>query len=897
MLACPPTPVVRRHTQRLASHPYMRFHTDFRASVPENDSSQGSSQVPITNSTYPPFRRASSIETPEDSIDASDRARSARSDLSFSLQRAPATDALAKSHSFPPITSQPLECIDESEVEENFLFPSCMRSPDDAHASSPIFSVSSSSRPLARLASPSTRPRRGKNDRMVRLDSIEEYELEDDDADVDADGRPPISSSPGRSSDDPFFPFNDSLSSPRTSDHGHDSPKAHAHDSGAAPADPEFSSKLVALLAVAAQHRERHEEIDNDLAATLGDRSLSVTPDYRASPTPQNGSKGAFGPRVARRTVSWSTCSSDSVGVQSCPCSDCRSESATRTGSVGSVSSYSGYAADLDDPAPASATVPAFSLTQTSLTNFRASNSATPTQHLTGNNASNSISASPHSVKRTYSSLREDVALSNSYKKSKPNSRSSSGSRSHPDASSTSNPSLSRVPASLRKSLSLRSDASKRSPSSLSDELVPTQLNTPCPLKTGRVIRDYSPCAIPFDVPIIAPPPQHMARLPLSAAACAKIRLGNLLDREARGRAADRLDGVSVASLLSTLQVDGENEKEERALERLRWEHVLGVGPELRREVVDWILDVLPKKSCYLPRLSTASKRLSRSASGPTSSPFSLSRDFGFKGLPDLIDQLLYSPETRFHAAYMFVRYFYLLMGHDETRARVESMQASALAAENEMPFDPTIPAEGWSLVVWDCCVACLAISVKMHRDVLEPLQPVLSWEFEALAPHNMSFDELETAQRDILETFAFSLGGTPQPILDELWIALPSLQHLLHFENGWGFTQKETWWRLNDAVLEPDILQLPISVLTIAALTEALVSALVSKYEYDASHTQVVRRRPNRYSMDSKKREKYVIEAEQEMEGVVQDIQAVIGISDERLRTCRRWLRAALKD
>ncbi|KAJ7765786.1 hypothetical protein B0H16DRAFT_1524400 [Mycena metata] len=873
MSACPPTPVVCRRTQRLASHPYMRFDTDFRDSFPENDSNQGSSHT--TNSAYSSFRRAISIEIPQDSLDAFDSAPYARSNVSFSPQRAPAQDALAKSYSFPPITSQPLECIDESEVEENF---------DNTHSSSPAFS---SSRSLARLPSPSTRPRVGANYRMVRLDSIEEYELEDDGADVDADGRPPISSSPGRSSDDPFFPFNDSLSSPRTSDHGHDSP---ARDSSAAPADPQFSAKLVALLAVAAQHRERHEEIDNDLAVTLAARSLSITPDYCASPTPQHESKGAFGPRVARRTPSWSTCSSDSIGVQSCACTDCRSESATRTASVASNSSSSGYAADLDDLAPAPATHPVLSLTHASLTNPRSSNSATPTQHRTNNIAS----ASPHPVKRTYSSLRDDV-LSDSYKKIRPDSRSSSfGYRYHPDASSTPNPNLSRAPASLRKSLSLRS---KRSPSPPSDELVPTQLNTPCPSKTGRVIRDSSAWTIPFDVPIIAPPPHHVARLPLSAAACAKIRLGNLLDREARGRATDRLDGMTVASLLSTLQVDGENEEEECALERLRWEHVLGVGPELRREVVDWILEVLPKKSSYLPHLTSASKRLSRSASGPTSSPFSLSRGFGSKGLPDLIDQLLYSPETRFHAAYMFVRYFYLLMGRDENRARIESMQASALAAENEMPFDPTIPPDGWALVVWDCCVACLAISVKLHRDVLQPLEPVLSWEFEALAPHHMSFDELETAQRDILETFAFSLGGTPQPILDELWIALPSLQHLLHFENGWGFTQKETWWRLNDAVLEPDILQFPVSLLTVAALTEALVSALVSKYEYDASHTQVVRRRRNRYSMDSKKREKYAIEAEEEMEGVVQDIQAVIGISDERLRTCRRWLRAAVKD
>jgi hypothetical protein len=158
----------------------------------------------------------------------------------------------------------------------------------------------------------------------------------------------------------------------------------------------------------------------------------------------------------------------------------------------------------------------------------------------------------------------------------------------------------------------------------------------------------------------------------------------------------------------------------------------------------------------------------------------------------------------------------------------------------------------------------------------------------------------VQVAQRDVLEVFDFRLGATPQPILDELWIALPSLQQLLDFKNGWKFAQKETWWRLFDAVTgaeliplylfssidcraEPDVLKLPISLLTVAALAEALVTALVSKYEYDATvNSQVIRRRPNKDHPESKKHlKKLQTRAEKEMEGVIQDIQAVIGISD----------------
>jgi hypothetical protein len=60
-----------------------------------------------------------------------------------------------------------------------------------------------------------------------------------------------------------------------------------------------------------------------------------------------------------------------------------------------------------------------------------------------------------------------------------------------------------------------------------------------------------------------------------------------------------------------------------------------------------------------------------------------------------------------------------------------------------------------------------------------------------------------QTSQRDILLAFSFSLGGhnTPQPIIDEVWLALPTLRALLCFKDGWKHAKRETWERLLGAI------------------------------------------------------------------------------------------------
>ncbi|KAG5221381.1 fst3 transcription factor [Salix suchowensis] len=158
----------------------------------------------------------------------------------------------------------------------------------------------------------------------------------------------------------------------------------------------------------------------------------------------------------------------------------------------------------------------------------------------------------------------------------------------------------------------------------------------------------------------------------------------------------------------------------------------------------------------------------------------------------NLRDQLIYSPETRFHAGYLFLRYFFLV--------EVEAEPAN-------------IPeSQGVSTTIF----YLPAFSIDLHRDTLWPLHPIMSTEYERLAPHEMSFDDLE----------------------------------VLDFTGGWTYARKLTWECLYEALLrmlstalfrdncqncriEPDVLRYRLSLLTVAALIEALISTLELRYEF----------------------------------------------------------------
>ncbi|CAK5281038.1 unnamed protein product [Mycena citricolor] len=599
----------------------------------------------------------------------------------------------------------------------------------------------------------------------------------------------------------------------------------------------EFLSRLDDLLDVAIRERKMAVEVEKDISATLDSASsVATTPEYPRGTVPSNIKRGV----LARRMYSWSSATTGSF------CSSSATARVSRSESLSSAASSAGYAADMDD----------------------------------GCMLSSESSSSPPAFKRSFSSLDDSTPIARKLRKTD-SQASCSSMRSDSDSSTMS---LCPIRASLRKSLSLRTSSathdvrllpkvipvhSAQLNDSKESELphAPTEPNSP---PTKRPTLDFRR-AFPAGVPVIAPPVGYVAGFPMTAETAAKARIASLVLREQGLRERELLDCAGV-------------------LKKTNWEQLLGVGCEKRRDVVEWLLEVIPPKSMY--------SRAFQTASGVELKPLKDEKDGDSEtsdDVPDLIDQLTHSPETRFHAAHMFLRYFHLVMHDRAQRVDLEAMKASFEASEEGLSWDPSIPPDGWNLVVWDICVGCLAISVKIHRDVLEPLGPVMSYEYERIAPHEMGYDDLETAHRDILSAFDYSLGDTPQAILDEVWRALPSLRALLPPKAGWEYAQKGTWARLFSLILEPDVLKYPVSLLTVAVLIETLITDAMHRGEYPSLSSNAQRLG---LAGDEPRRDEIVgsWEMEQGLEGVIQDLQAVVQVSDERLLDCRRWIRVALK-
>lgn len=85
---------------------------------------------------------------------------------------------------------------------------------------------------------------------------------------------------------------------------------------------------------------------------------------------------------------------------------------------------------------------------------------------------------------------------------------------------------------------------------------------------------------------------------------------------------------------------------------------------------------------------------------------------------------------------------------------------------------------------------------------MLFPLDVIYAEEFLDLAYHEMAFDDLENAQRDVLEAITFRVGSaTPGAFMEELWLALPTLRLLVGFDEGWEGVQARAWTVLCDAL------------------------------------------------------------------------------------------------
>ncbi|CAA7264492.1 unnamed protein product [Cyclocybe aegerita] len=487
--------------------------------------------------------------------------------------------------------------------------------------------------------------------------------------------------------------------------------------------------------------------------------------------------------------------------------------------------------------------------------------------------------------------------------------------------------------ASLRRAESLKSvyDDGRQMTSA---EEVPTVPATPVVEKTAQSPERHASSthnALLPPVPIIAPPEGHVASLPLSPETLAKVRLRKFLEKEEAQRRREDLPCGESAHPPEWMLEDlidlelCEDEADGRDEISLEWERVLGVGQGMREEVIAWIIEVLPiplsrdaiedkpsPPKCTTPN-ETSSPATSTSTTATTTTKTTAAVDTKFAHLGfNLFDQLKNSPQTRFHAAWMFLRYFYLTMSPEVEPKESKSKDSLSRQSSLDSITTTSTEREGRDLVVWDIAVGCLSLSVKVfrsfHRDFLNPLIPVYAHEYLSLSPHNMSHEDLETTHRDILSALDYTLGVTPQLLMDELWFSLPSLQALLDFDGGWPSAMADAWRFLFDALKEPDILKYPISLLTVLAVMNGITEGLVRKYRFEdmtegqeegeegspanaASPEQV--RRPDSPTS-------WIERAKEEAEGVLCDIQALVGITDVRdlaqLRECRAWGNTRIK-
>lgn len=147
-----------------------------------------------------------------------------------------------------------------------------------------------------------------------------------------------------------------------------------------------------------------------------------------------------------------------------------------------------------------------------------------------------------------------------------------------------------------------------------------------------------------------------------------------------------------------------------------------------------------------LPSVPAPSVGESESSQSTPSSSIS-SRTVDIPVIHNLYEQLQTSCETRFHACWMFLRYFDLTMAPDTYLGLRSSSCSPSRSVSLNSQTSTCTEHEGRELLVWDIAVACLSLSVKLHRDFLDPLLPVYSHEYLALSPHRISYDDLEVCR------------------------------------------------------------------------------------------------------------------------------------------------------
>ncbi|KAI0312272.1 hypothetical protein OF83DRAFT_674471 [Amylostereum chailletii] len=301
------------------------------------------------------------------------------------------------------------------------------------------------------------------------------------------------------------------------------------------------------------------------------------------------------------------------------------------------------------------------------------------------------------------------------------------------------------------------------------------------------------------------------------------------------------------------------------------------IGDELRANAIEWILTVIPPTD---DESDSPRQRKPRIYSD------------------DLHDQLVENPDTRFFAAYLFARYFWTVSTPDAPSTACDSV--SAIQGRQEQL------AEGERRLVWDFAVAAVALSVKVlswpiplrilaetpiqfHRDCLPPLTPVYARDFMAIAPHEMCFEDFELAQRDILDSCAYELATpTPQEFLDELHATLATLRALVGPGRTWACVIGATWEKLLRAVREPDVFRFPVSLLTAAALHEAIADVILKSLADEEARAACVCGCHDSERCDEKSGREETMEATR---SVLEDIRDVLGFSEVAMDVCKAWL------
>ncbi|KAJ3549405.1 hypothetical protein NM688_g5178 [Phlebia brevispora] len=398
----------------------------------------------------------------------------------------------------------------------------------------------------------------------------------------------------------------------------------------------------------------------------------------------------------------------------------------------------------------------------------------------------------------------------------------------------------------------------------------PTRPVTPTPRKKYH---NVTPSDSPL--PILAPPPfEFIPRPPASKQEEAELRLRRLQEKETEQRVEDDLvtftltrvnDGASPGSAnQNTPTRTTENAREtsgEECFEDIQI--VLGIDEEFRADIVEWILDVEPPNIRNKPLICA-----------------------------NLRAQLADCPDTRWHAAHLLTRYF-LRVG--------TSPNSPPVTATRKNEAQPSLRGESLSereAVAWDCAVACLASAVKLHRDFLEPLFPVIVNEYLLIASHVMTYKDLEAAQREVLQAFSFCLGtSTPGAYMEEIRNALPGLRTFVDRHANWDVVTAETWEVLYDSLIDQDYLRYPVYLLTGCSLIFGIMESITLKLKAEHATTLhslatgKIKPPRGRNRLGRCDCNKFRRKARKAVRAIERDVRELLGVSENAWNGCKAWL------